>query len=201
MIDISLPLRNGLITYPGDAAYEEYQYKTHEKDHVHIMRVLMETHSGTHFDAPYHMIRDGKRANEIPLDKFIGPVTVVQVDKDRIGPEDIPDVHRERIIFKTPNSEKYGRFDTSFTYLTPEGARKLASRRVRLVGIDYLSIERFGSPPEPLAHRELLSRDIVILEGLYLKDVEPGDYELICLPLSMYEDGAPCRAVLRELDG
>ena len=79
MIDISLPLSRQLISYPGDAKYEEYEYFTHEKDHVHIMRVIMETHSGTHFDAPYHMLKDGKKADEIPLENFIGKATVVSV--------------------------------------------------------------------------------------------------------------------------
>ena len=140
MIDISLPLNRDLITYPGDAKYEEYEYYTHEKNHVHIMRILMETHSGTHFDAPYHMIPDGMKADEIDLDRFIGKATIVKVDGNSIDAEDIPDSHNEIVLFKTRNSEMYDRFDTTFTYLSPEGADKLVDHNVKLVGIDYVGI-------------------------------------------------------------
>ncbi len=195
MIDISLPLERNLISYPGDARYEEYEYYTHEKNHVHIMRVLMETHSGTHFDAPYHMIPDGKKANEIPLDKFMGKATVVEVKGESIEADDIPEKHQEIILFKTRNSGLYQKFDTSFTYLSLEGAKKLVGQRAKLVGIDYLSIEKFGSP-EPVVHKELLGNGTVIMEGLYLKEVEPGEYDFMSLPLKMSSDGAPCRAIL-----
>lgn len=196
MIDISLPLKRGIINYPGDATYEEYEYYTHEKNHVHIMRVLMETHSGTHFDAPYHMIPDGLKADEIDLEHFMGKATVVEVEGESIEASDIPEEHERIVLFKTRNSGLYDRFDTSFTYLSPEGAEKLVDHGVKLVGIDYLSIEKFGSP-EPVVHRTILGSGAVIIEGLYMKDVSPGTYEFLCLPLRMSYDGAPCRAILR----
>ncbi len=197
MIDISLPLSRNLITYPGDARYEEYEYYTHENNHVHIMRVMMETHSGTHFDAPFHMIPDGKKADEIPLEKFFGKASVIGVEGPSIGPEDIPGSHEDIVLFRTRNSELYGSFDTTFTYLTLQAARKLVGDGVKLVGVDYLSIERFGSK-EPVVHKELLGNGAIIVEGLSLKDVEPGSYEFMCLPLKMSSDGAPCRAVLKK---
>ena len=196
MIDISLPLKRGIINYPGDADYEEFEYFTHELNHVHIMRVLMETHSGTHFDAPYHMIPDGKKANEIPLENFFGQATVVEVDGDVIGPEHIPDNPTEIILFKTKNSNLYDSFHTDFTYLSLDAAKKIITKKINLVGIDYLSIEKFGSP-DPIVHKTLMSRNIIILEGIMLKNVQPGIYEFICLPLNMSQDGAPCRAVLK----
>lgn len=195
MIDISLPLRRGLITYPGDAPYEEYEYYTHEKDHVHIMRLIMETHTGTHFDAPFHMIPDGKKANEVDLRKFIGRATVLSVFKESIEPDDIPDDITGIVLFKTKNSDMYGTFHEDFTYISPEAADKLVSKKVNLVGIDYLSVEKFSSP-EPVTHKILMRGEVIILEGLYLKDVVPGTYDFVCLPLNMGEDGAPCRAVL-----
>ena len=195
MKDISLPLKNGLITYPGDANYEEYAYKTHEKDHVHITRVLMETHSGTHFDAPYHMLPDGKKASEIPLEQFQGKATVAFCSGQEITENDIPKRHEKIVLFKTNNSNKYDSFDTSFTYIGLEAAKKLVADGCKLVGIDYLSVEKFKSP-EPVVHKTLLRAGIIIMEGLYLKDVEPGEYNFMCLPLKMFEDGAPCRAVL-----
>lgn len=198
MIDISLPLKRGIINYPGDADYEEFEYFTHEVNHVHIMRVLMETHSGTHFDAPYHMIPDGKRANQIPLENFFGRADVIEVKGDSIEEKHIPENPEEILLFKTKNSNLYDEFHTDFTYLSLEAARKIAAKNVKLVGIDYLSIEKFGSP-EPVVHKTLMKKDIIIVEGIVLKDVKPGKYEFICLPLNMSEDGAPCRAVLKEI--
>lgn len=196
MIDISLPLSRNLIAYPGDAKYEEYEYYTHEKNHVHIMRVIMETHSGTHFDAPFHMLPDGGKADEVPLDKFMGKATVVKVEGDAILPEHIPSVHNDIILFRTKNSGLYRAFDISFTYLSKDAADKLVREGVKLVGIDYLSIEKFGSP-DPIVHKTLLGNGVVIVEGLYMPDVAPGEYEFICLPLKMSSDGAPCRAILK----
>ena len=198
MIDISLPLKRGIINYPGDADYEEFEYFTHEVNHVHIMRVLMETHSGTHFDAPYHMIPDGKKANQIPLENFFGRADVIEVKGDSIEEKHIPENPEEILLFKTKNSNLYDEFHTDFTYLSLEAARKIAAKNVKLVGIDYLSIEKFGSP-EPVVHKTLMKKDIIIVEGIVLKDVKPGKYEFICLPLNMSEDGAPCRAVLKEI--
>ncbi len=195
MIDISIPYNNNLITYIGDRPFEEYVFKSHEKDHVHIMRVIMETHSGTHFDAPYHMISNGKKADEIDIERFVGKASVIEVNSDRITAEDIPENVEKIVIFKTPNSEKYDKFYESFTYLTMEGANKLIEKKVNVVGIDYLSIEKFGTD-EPRVHKYLFNHDAVIIEGLNLKGVLPGTYDFICLPLKMGEDGAPCRAVL-----
>lgn len=198
MIDISLELKKGIINYPGDAPYEEYAYLTHKEAGVHITRVLMETHSGTHFDAPFHMIEGGKKVPEVPLDNFVGPCTVVECNSLEIRPQDIPESHKERILFKTGNSKRYDRFVEDFVYLNLDAAGLLVERGVKLIGIDYLSIEKFNSQNHPV-HTKLLSNGIVIMEGLDLTEAAPGDYELIALPLRMTEDGAPCRAVLREL--
>ncbi|MCL5802876.1 MAG: cyclase family protein [Thermoplasmataceae archaeon] len=196
MIDISLPLSRQLISYPGDAKYEEYEYFTHEKDHVHIMRVIMETHSGTHFDAPYHMLKDGKKADEIPLENFIGKATVVEVNAPAILPEHLPSSYESIVLFKTPNTDHYDTFRNDFTYLSIEAAKKLVERKVKLVGIDYLSIEKFGSS-EPVVHKLLMENGVIIVEGLYMKNAKAGTFDFICLPLNMSQDGAPCRAVLR----
>lgn len=198
MIDISLELKNGIINYPGDAPYEEYAYRTHDHDGVHITRVLMETHSGTHFDAPFHMIADGKKVPDVPLENFIGPCTVVECNSGEIRPQDIPEKHRERILFRTPNSGRYDKFEEDFVYLSQDAADLLVERKVKLVGIDYLSIEKFRSRDHKV-HKTILSSGAVIMEGLDLSMAVPGDYELIALPLRMTEDGAPCRAVLREI--
>ena len=195
MIDISLPLQNGMITYPGDAHYEEYAYKTHEKDHVHITRVLMETHSGTHIDAPFHMLRDGKKLSDIPLENFMGRATVIECNGTEVKESDIPKIHEKMVLFKTRNSDMYDSFHTDFVYVSLTAAKKLVSHGVKLVGIDYLSIEKFNSL-QPVVHWELLKAGVVIVEGISMKGVKPGNYNLVCFPLKMSEDGGPCRAIL-----
>ncbi len=197
-LDISLNLNRNMIVYPGDAGYEEYPYLTHESDGLYITRILMETHTGTHFDAPFHMIKTGERADRVPLEHFIGPCTVVEVDSPEIRPDDVPPVHADRLLFKTPNSFKYDTFDPEFTALSLEAARLLVGRGIKLLGIDYLSIEKYGNREFPV-HKEILSSGAVILEGLDLSGVEPGEYELIALPLKISADGSPVRAILRTL--
>lgn len=194
MIDISIPYKNNLVTYPGDMPYEEYEFKTHEKDHVHIMRIIMETHSGTHFDAPYHMLPDGKKADEIDLGRFIGKASVIAVNGPEITDKDIPEKIEKIVLFKTQNSQKYEKFDEKFTYLSISGAKKLIEKGVKVVGIDYLSIEKFGVEPE--VHKYLFRNDAVIIEGLNMGKASPGTYDFVCLPLNMGQDGAPCRAIL-----
>ncbi len=197
MFDISLPLKNRMQTFPGDAQYEEYTNKDHSTDHVHTTRLLLGTHTGTHFDAPYHMIPDGKKANELDVMRFIGKASVVRVDGDYVAKKDIPEKHEKIILFKTRNSDLYSdpEFHQDFVYVSTEAAELLVSRSINIVGIDYLSIEKFGSKDQA-THKTLLGSGAIIIEGLYLKDVPPGDYDFLCLPLRMSQDGAPCRAIL-----
>ncbi|MCL4341447.1 MAG: cyclase family protein [Candidatus Thermoplasmatota archaeon] len=198
MIDISLELKRNLITYPGDLCFESYPYKTHPTDHVHITRLLLETHTGTHFDAPFHATEGTETSGKIKLEKFIGPCTVCEVKGDSIKLSDLPKKHQSRILFKTKNSGLYdkGQFEKNFCYLSMEAAKEIAGRKIDLVGIDYLSIEEFGTTGMNV-HRTVLSSGAVIVEGLNLNGVTPGDYELICLPLRIDTDGSPCRAILR----
>lgn len=197
MIDISLPLNKDLITYPGDAPLELYDYYTHEKDGVHITRILMETHTGTHIDAPFHALPDGSTMSRIPLEHLIGPCTVVEVKGDEIKATDIPKESEKRLLFKTKNSTLYSKFDTNFTYISPEAAEKIVEMKIEVVGLDYLSIEKFGTKGMPV-HKKLLSNGVAIIEGLILKGIKPKGYNLVCLPLKLDLDGAPCRAILNE---
>jgi len=196
MIDISLPLNWDLITYPGDARYEQYPYMTHKKNGVHITRLIMETHSGTHLDAPFHAISDGKTSGSIDIEKLSGPTSVIEVKSDFISAEDIPDNVEKRILFKTKNSGMYDSFHTDFCYISEEAANKMVELKTDLVGIDYLSIEKFGTKGMKV-HKILLGNDIVVMEGINLLNVKPGKYNMVCLPLKVDLDGAPCRAILR----
>lgn len=167
-------------------------------------------HTGTHVDAPAHFIEGAPRVDSLPLEVLIGEAIVIDVPTDRRSiDESLVREHcgvgTKRALFKTRNSTLWkthgSNFQKDYTYLEPPAAQLLAERGVRLVGIDYLSIEEFGNSGHE-THLALLSKGIVILEGLNLVDVPPGKYELICLPLRLSDgkgDGAPARAVLRTL--
>lgn len=178
-------------------------------DAANISEITFGVHTGTHVDAPSHFIEGGPAIAEIDPAKLIGPCRVVSISPEviEIGPEHLIDLQGfERILFKTRNSELWKHpddgFRKDFTHLTPPAARILASAGIRLVGIDYLSIEKAGAEGHPV-HKALLEKGIVILEGLDLRSVEPGDYELICLPLKYIGgkgDGSPARTLLIRRD-
>src|SRR5262249_2608041 len=151
--------------------------------------VAFGVHTGTHVDAPNHFIEGARRVHELDPQKLVGPCRVVAVPDDVIAiePQHVGDITGvTRVLFKTRNSQFWSTpedgFRTDFTYLVPDTAKLLVENGVVLVGIDYLSIEKSGSPGHPV-HVTLLEKEVVILEGLDLRTVEPGDYELICMPL------------------
>lgn len=203
--DISVPLCGELPTYPGDPTIEISDSLTLASgDAANVSLLNFGAHTGTHVDAPAHFIEGAKKVEALALDVLIGEAEVIEVPKDkRVIDEAFATTRSSRVLFKTRNSELWSTdFRTNFTYLDLPAARKLIENGVKLVGIDYLSIEKFGSQ-EHEVHRALLSHEIIILEGLNLADVPAGKYELICLPLRLRShlgDGAPARAVLRTLD-
>jgi arylformamidase len=163
-------------------------------------------HTGTHVDAPAHFIEGARRIDALSLETLIGPARVIRVpdEMNEIGPDFLAGCdleHVERVLFHTRNSNFWSEgFRKDFTHLAPEGAEMLVGLGVKLVGTDYLSIEKFHSGHHR-THLALLSKNVVIVEGLNLSNVEAGDYELICLPLRIAEgsgDGSPARAVLRS---
>jgi arylformamidase len=210
--DISVALSENTPTYPGDPGIEIEQWKSLAKgDSASVSFVHFGAHSGTHVDAPAHFIRGAAKLDSLPLEVLIGPAQLVEVppdcmiiDRSLVTAKVNPGT--ERVLFKTRNSAFWGDhaagFQTDFTHLDLPAAELLVDLGIRLVGIDYLSIERFKSPDHAV-HLCLLSKGIVILEGLNLASVRAGNYELICLPLKLAGgegDGAPARAVLRELN-
>jgi arylformamidase len=205
IIDVSLPLSDALPTYPGNPPFELAAVKRiADGGSSNLSRISMGTHSGTHVDAPRHFFDAGAPVDRLPLDALIGPARVVAVDAERaIQPAHLPPetlAGASRILFKTRNSSLWGsrEFTSVFVFLSEGAARVLVDAGVRLVGIDYLSVEEFKKPGAP-AHRTLLAAGTVIIEGLDLSAAEPGDYELLCLPLRVAgADGAPARVVLRR---
>jgi len=162
----------------------------------------MGSHTGTHIDAPCHFVESGRTLHEIPLEWLVGDAVVVHIPEvgsiDRRHLESIDWSGVQRVLFKTDNSKRWGdnRFHEDFVYLEPAAAEFLVERGLRLVGIDYLSIDRFGSRDHP-THFVLLPRDVVVLEGLNLSRVAPGRYHMVALPLNLQRaDGAPTRVIL-----
>jgi arylformamidase len=194
IFDVSVPLREGMVTYPGDPEVRLVRAASiADGAPVNLTRIDFGLHSGTHVDAPVHFIDGASGVDAVPLDALIGPCEVVEVpdlsgDSVARAPEGA-----ERLLFKTPNSELWAHeeFAEEFARLDGEGARLLVERGVRLVGVDYLSVG------DEDAHHALLEAGVVPVEGLDFRGVEPGSYKLVCLPLRVVgADGAPARAVL-----
>ncbi|AJY69575.1 MULTISPECIES: cyclase family protein [Geobacter] len=204
IIDITVPLSPDLPVYPGDPPFSlEPVARVARGDGANVSRITLGTHAGTHIDVPRHLRDDGASVDQVPLDLLTGKARVLELrDVTAIGRRELahlPVKGEERIILKTANSRLWSHagFRDSYASLTPDGARYLAEAGTRLVGIDYLSIGPFGNETE--VHRILLDAGILILEGLNLIGVEPGHYELLCLPLKIAGgDGAPARALLRS---
>jgi arylformamidase len=189
IIDVSVPVRPGMITYPGDPEVRlERVSSIADGDVVNLSRLDFGVHSGTHVDAPLHFVDGGRSVESLPLDVLVGPCVVVE----GLDPAAVP-AGAERVLFKTPNSRLWEReeFSQEFVALDGEAARALVERGVRLVGIDYLTIG------DEEAHRVLLGAGVVAVEGLDLRGVEPGEYRLVCAPLKLEgAEGAPARVLL-----
>ena len=166
--------------------------------------LTMSAHTGTHMDAPLHFVNNSESIDRMPLTATIGPARVIQIEHpDFIGPDELikHDIQPgERILFKTCNVWDRTAFKKTFVHCNAAGARYLVERKVQTIGIDYLSIGAYeGDGVE--THQILLGAGIWVIEGLDLTHVEPGSYDLICLPLKILGgDGAPARAVVRKIE-
>jgi arylformamidase len=205
VLDVSVRLSADVPTYPGNPPFQLTPIKRiAEGASSNVSALHMGTHTGTHVDAPRHFYDGRPGADALPLDVLIGPARVVHlpglepVTADRLRGVDLSGVRR--LLLRTGNSALWStpEFASSYAGVTGDAAELIANAGIALVGVDYLSVERFHQPGAP-AHHALLGRGLVVVEGLDLSQVEPGDYELICLPLKLADaDGAPARAVLRR---
>jgi arylformamidase len=203
--DVTVPISNTMPVWPGDPPVQlaPKSHVSRDKSHtVRLTSIEMGSHTGTHMDAPFHMIEGGKRLSDFTIDVFAGPATVVEIPSVRsVGRAELEELtwrNVERVLLKTENSRHWrdDKFFEEFVYLEPDGAQFLVDRGARLVGIDYLSIDKFGSESHP-SHFVLLKKDIVIVEGLNLNAVPAGDYTMFALPLNLQDsDGAPARVIL-----
>lgn len=205
LYDVSVPSRPGMVIYRDNPGIEvELASAIVDGAGANISKLTMGCHTGTHIDGPKHFYVEGAGADTLPLDAMVGPAVVVELPDIGLGPIDaaaleplgIPD-GTERVIMKTPNSLLWEQeeFTHDFARLDKSGAEHLMGLGIRLVGIDYLSIG------DGDAHRALLGAGIVAVEGLDLRGIEPGPYELLCLPYRLIgTDGAPARVVLRDIE-
>jgi arylformamidase len=204
--DISLDIADDSVIYPGNPEIRiTLQQAIARGDAANVSSLAFGSHTGTHVDAPRHFVDGAMPVDRIPLERLIGPA-VVRAFGDEVSAIGEAELRAQelrghtRVLLRTRNSALLarGQFQRDYAYLAPDGAEYLLSLGVELVGIDYLSIEQFRSGHHR-THLALLRRDVVILEGLSLGGVAPGEYDLICLPLKLRGlDGAPARAVLVE---
>lgn len=210
--DLSVPLSAELPTYPGDPGIRIQDWsKIANGDSANLSALSFGAHTGTHVDAPAHFIDGAKKVDSLPLDVLIGAAQVIEVPEEiRVIDEAFVTARcatgSKRVLFKTRNSafwsSHFTEFRTDFTCMDLRAAQALIDRGVKLVGIDYLSVEKFHSKDHEV-HRALLSHEVIIVEGLNFTDVPAGSYELMCLPLRLRTnlgDGAPARVVLRTIE-
>jgi len=206
--DITVPLGEGTVDYPGDTPFERTMlWRVSDGALCDLSRLVMSAHSGTHVDAPAHFMAGGRTIDQFPLERFMPPAVVVDVpyatEVDGIGPAVVESADLrpgDALVLRTANSTsgrcRSGSFSERFVHLTGAAARACVRRRVSLVGLDYASVERYGSE-DFAAHRTLLGAEILILEGIRLDHVPAGRYRLHCLPLSLPgAEASPVRALL-----
>jgi arylformamidase len=201
--DISVPIREGMPIYHDNPGFSRVLDSALAKGAgANVSRLEMGAHTGTHVDGPFHFYDGADGTEVLDLAAMIGACEVVEVAERGLRPIDAEALQAaaiptgaERVLLKTTNSQLWDRdeFTHDFIRLDGSGAEFVLDRGIRLIGIDYLSIG------DADAHHALLGRPIVALEGLDLREIAPGPYELLCLPLRLQgSDGAPARVVLQD---
>lgn len=204
-IEITAPLTHHIPVYRGDTPFRfRWSHRIGAKHRSNLSCLNLGSHTGTHIDAPLHFFPKGASVDKIALDSLVGNCRVAAVPHVKeILAAHLPSLSGiQRILFKTENSSRRllrrKQFAKDFTALSLSAAQVLVKSKIKLVGIDYLSIEKFGHL-KPEVHWALLKAGIVIVEGLDLSEAPEGDSEIICLPLLVIgAEGAPARAVLRR---
>ncbi|MED1204492.1 arylformamidase [Heyndrickxia acidicola] len=204
-LDISQPLEQGIAVWPGDTPFTyKVSWSKEESGSVNVGQIQMSTHTGTHIDAPFHFDNKGKKVIELDLDLYIGMARVVHLPTPTaIGIKELSHLDLKgvsRLLIRTDAWKNRKVFPSTIPPIEPGLASFLASKGVRLIGLDLPSVDPIDSK-ELLAHHELTEHGIHILEGLILENIPPGDYELAALPLPLAEaDGSPVRAVIRKAE-
>jgi arylformamidase len=199
--DITAPIFDGMPVYKNKPE-KQPSFERVTNAHVTETRMSLDVHTGTHMDAPLHMVNDGETIETIALEKIVGPCKVLDLThvEDGINKGDLTSFDIEKgdfLLFKTSNSNNE-EFNFEFIYLKEDGARYLAELDIRGLGIDALGVER--SQPGHPTHKALFSKKIIVIEGLRLKEVQQGEYFMVAAPLKLIgTDASPARVML--LDG
>jgi arylformamidase len=204
LYDATLSIHEKMVVFPGDPPFtKEPVSQIQTGDDFNLTRLTMGTHLGTHVDPPAHYLEAGATVEQIPLESMVGPGVVAdlrgrsQIDRHDLEKSNIGD--HKRVLLKTDNGPRLleSTFHQNYVHLTEDGARYLVEHKVRLVGIDYLSIEHPENPGSPV-HHILLEAGVLVVEGVQLLEIPSGEYEIFCLPLKIKgADGAPARVLLR----
>lgn len=205
VIDISPTLRDPMPAYPGNPLYSIRTVRSVEEgERSTLSEVTLGTHTGTHVDAPSHFIAGASKLEDMGLDPLVGTARVIELGvAETIEPSDLEGhviTRGERILLKTRNSALWSKdeFDPEYVFLSADSARYLADAEIACLGVDYLSVGGKGNGVE--VHQTLLGAGVLLIEGLDLSAAEPGEYDLVCLPLKLAgAEAAPARAILRRL--
>ena len=205
LIDVTVPLDANVPTYPGNVPFSiEPTQQISRGGHSNLSSLRLSAHAGTHVDAPRHFFDGAPGVDALPLEMLFGRARVVEItSRKAIGLEELSQIDLSedvRLLIKTYNSRFWAspEFHSEYVGVTEAGARHLVEHGIKVVGIDYLSVEEFKKPGAP-AHHVLLGAGAIVIEGLNLRDIDPGIYEMFCLPLRIVDaDGAPARVVLRR---
>jgi arylformamidase len=205
-LDVTVPIHPGMAVYQGSPEVNFTNSSSMKRrDPYNVTGISMSSHTGTHIDCPAHFFQNGKTLDDISLEILIGPVKVINVQNcksiSRKILEKIDFGRNERILFKTDHSmlrDRYSRFRSNYVHMEVDACGYLVQRGIKLVGIDTFSVDSFETQ-DYMCHKVLLGAGVVIIEMVDLKDVEPGDYSMVCLPLKILKgDGAPARVILQS---
>ncbi len=205
--DISVPLEPGVPVWPGDPGFElRPELRISDGDECNLTSIRLSAHTATHVDAPWHFVEAGGTVEALDLATLIGPAVVADLGKASVVTRGVLDeasvpARTERLLLRTTNSAVWrdapAEFMRDYVALDADAAHWVVDRGIRLIGVDYLSVQRFEDPPD--THEILLRSNVVVVEGLDLSRITAGRYQLACLPLKIAGcDGAPARAVLIE---
>jgi arylformamidase len=199
-IDITREIKEGMPVYPGNPEPEIERYREIPEDSTTESRICMGSHTGTHVDAPEHVIENAGTADEIPLERFHGECQVLGMrGEDSVTREMLEnkDIEEDIVLLRTDNSlRNFEEFDKSFVHLELEAVEYLIDRGVKTIGIDYLSLVEFDGGEEAEEAHAVANRHMTVIEGLDLEDASPGRYTFAGFPLKIAFDGSPLRAVL-----
>jgi len=204
-IDISQPLTNAIGTWPGDTPFTyQLTYTKEQTGSVNIGKITTSLHTGTHIDAPFHFDNDGKKVHELDVNLYVGPACIIDVTGyESVGRQVLESFQLEgvtRLLLRTATEVDPTVFPKNFTYLREDIGPFLKEKGIRLLGVDVPSVDPADSKSVS-AHHSLHRNGVNILENVVLEHIQPGNYELIALPLAIKgADGSPVRAVVRSLD-